>query len=290
MRGLAGLSGDDQGFFGPGTDLVLSLVAVLLLVVGVLNASFRDLEQRHGELQASSRQREADREEIEDLNRRLRDRLGQLEANQKRMALDIEVVRRNQLDVVHSIAATFGTEPRPMMPDVYGFHVDPGGDPDIVIENNATLQRIRFGGHVLFETDEYELLPGGERVLRNFAQALRAQLGGIEEIQLQGHADIRKTGTYDSNLVLASLRAIEVFNFLQSRGVDPTRHLMSATSFGEYVPVARRGRTHYDSERLEADNDTQQKMALNRRIEVILIYELAPSHSPTPTSTRSTLR
>lgn len=255
MRGLGGLTGDDQGFFGPGTDLVLSLVAVLLLVVLVLNSSFK-----------------------------------QMEANNKRMALDIEAVRKNQLAVVQSIAVTFGTEPVHMTSDSYGIHVDPDGDPDIVIENSATLQRIRFGSHILFNPDEYELLAGGRTVLENFAQALRVQLDGIEEIQLQGHADIRRTGNYDSNMVLAALRAIEVFNFLQAKGIDPAEHLMSATSFGEYVPVARRGHMNYDSYQLAADNDTEEKMALNRRIEIILIYKLAPSQSPVPTSTRSTFR
>jgi hypothetical protein len=137
MKGLTGLPEDDQGLFGPGTDLVLSLVAVLVLIVFALNADY---------------------------------------------GFDIEAVREAQLEVVRSLADVFETQPVTVRADVYGIHIEPGGKPDIVIENEATLQRIRFGSHVLFEPDEYELQPRGKLVLASFARALRDQLEDIREI------------------------------------------------------------------------------------------------------------
>ena len=142
MKGLAALTGDDQGLFGPGTDLVLSLVAVLVLIVFALNADF---------------------------------------------GFDIEAVREAQLEVVQSLADVFGTQPITMAPDVYGIHIEPGGEPDVVIGNEATVQRIRFGSHVLFAPDEYELQPRGKRVLRNFARALAAQLASVAPAE---HGDV----------------------------------------------------------------------------------------------------
>ncbi len=239
MRGLQALTGDDQEFFGPGTDLVLSLVALLVLVVFALNADLRQVPRRD-----------------------------------PKTDLDIESVRKAQMAVIRALAGTFGTEPVAMASGEYGIRTDPWSSPDIIVENEATLQRIRFGSHVLFETDEYDLQPRGEVVLRSFARALEGQLDKLEEIHLQGHADTQPTTRYPSNLVLAAWRAIAVLQFLQAQGIDPTRHLMSATSFGEYDPVTRRKGGIFGPELLAAANDTEEERALNRRIEVILIYAL----------------
>lgn len=242
MRSFAGLNEADPGFFGPGTDLVLSLVAVLVLVVFALNTDLLKLRSQRDE-----------------------------------QGLDIEAVREAQREVIDAIAQTFDAEVKSPAPGTYEIQLGSSSGPDVVIKNEATLQRIRFGSHVLFDTDEYKLQPRGERILEGFARALSPHLNQIQEIHLEGHADTRKTTRYESNLVLASWRAMEVFQFLQRRGIDPTRHLMSATSFGEYDPVDRIGRASYNGTLLAAANDTKQERTLNRRIEVILVYTLRKS-------------
>ena len=77
-----------------------------------------------------------------------------------------------------------------------------------------------------------------------------------------------------SNLHLAALRAIEVFNFLQNKiKIDPAKHLMSATSFGEYKPVQRSVRdSTYTPEKLKRHNNTKKLKAQNRRMEILLFY------------------
>jgi flagellar motor protein MotB len=64
-----------------------------------------------------------------------------------------------------------------------------------------------------------------------------------------------------------------VYQALESSGIDPARSIMSATSFGDYVPVTRsRSDAGYSRARLLADHDQPTKQRLNRRIEVVLIY------------------
>ncbi len=244
MQGTRDLIREEQGLFGPGTDLTLSLVAILVILVFAL-----------GQL-ASARSRE----------------LVDLQESEERERLDIELVRKNQLKVVGAIAAAYGTTPREMGNDTFGVPTRAGKPPSVFIENDATLQRIRFGSHVLFESDEHRLKSRGKPVLRNVAAILLQQLEGIREVQIQGHADINMTLKYESNLDLAARRAMEVFKFLHAMEIDPTRHLMSATSYGEYYPIARRGRRSYDKDRLDADNRTEEERTLNRRIEIVLHY------------------
>ncbi|MEK8016137.1 MAG: OmpA family protein [Candidatus Parabeggiatoa sp.] len=101
----------------------------------------------------------------------------------------------------------------------------------------------------------------------------KGKLGAIQEIQIQGHADPQQSRNFSSNLELAAHRAIEVFKHFQKLGIDPTRHIMSATSFGEYKPVQRQySDMAYNNNRLKRDNNTQKKRKKNRRIEVVLIY------------------
>jgi len=74
-------------------------------------------------------------------------------------------------------------------------------------------------------------------------------------------------------LELAAHRAIEVFKHFQALGIDLTRHIMSATSFGEYKPVQRQGSDmYYNSRKLKRDNNASKKREKNRKIEVVLIY------------------
>jgi len=107
----------------------------------------------------------------------------------------------------------------------------------------------------------------------NNSRHFKKKLGAIQEIQIQGHADNQKSKIFSSNLELAAHRAIEVFKHFQELGIDPTRHIMSATSFGEYKSVQRKySNTYYNSNRLKRDNNTEKKREKNRRIEVVLIY------------------
>jgi|CXWL01.1.fsa_nt_gi flagellar motor protein MotB len=222
VHGPIGTELDDP--FGPGTDLVLSLAAVLLLLFGVF-------------------------------------------ANR---GIDMLEAKQNQMRLISALAKNLNTRADETGPDQYRIAPDVEIDA-ITIENSGTLQRIRFGGSLLFDTNSVELKEGGHWALEAFYQALEPLLGEIEEIKIEGHADIRPPKNM-SNLELAALRAIAVHQLLCRRGVDPTGNLMSASSFGEFRPIQRKVGEPYDRAQLRRNNSTDQEMELNRRIEINLTY------------------
>jgi outer membrane protein OmpA-like peptidoglycan-associated protein len=58
----------------------------------------------------------------------------------------------------------------------------------------------------------------------------------------------------------------------QSGGLDPARVLVSATTYGEYRPISRDPRSTFTVEALEAANRTRQDKQRNRRIEISVYY------------------
>lgn len=143
---------------------------------------------------------------------------------------------------------------------------------DITIIDKLDRQTITFSDKVLFDTDESELKSEGKEILTMVGPVVKNNLSNISEIQIQGHADIK--GDDDHNLILASQRAMAVYKFLQDGvGIDPGRYLMSSTSFGKYKPVGREAGDAYSPSKLAEDNDTEVKMARNRRIEIVLFYK-----------------
>lgn len=239
MKRLATLLGEDEGFFGPGTDLAISLAAVLLLMIAVKSS---------------------------------------LDAREDRAGLEIKDVLDNQTQLVEALADRYGIHYQTVRQNTYAitFSGRVGEDsPDILIQNDATLQRISFGSHVLFKRDEIELSTRGIGVLEELSTVLLEgrRLERIQEIQIQGHADPTPSQRFSSNLELAAHRAMTVFRTLQTFGIDPRFTMMSATTFGEYVSVQRRSKgSSYSPEQLEEDNDSPMKMTMNRRIEILLFY------------------
>lgn len=76
------------------------------------------------------------------------------------------------------------------------------------------------------------------------------------------------------NLELAGLRAMAVYSFLRDEvGIDPIKNLMSATSFGEYKPIKRsESDSNFTIQKLREANLTEKDKQLNRRIEILLFY------------------
>lgn len=228
---------EEDGLFGPGWDLAISLIAVLILAF-FIEAAAHQRKEHHGQM-------------------------------------EIQAILNSQIRLVDAIAAHYGTQRQNLGPNTYGISIQPGSmATDITISNEATLQRISFGDHVLFQSDEVALMPEGRFILKSLSTTLKGELDHILEIQIQGHADLRKPKSYKSNLELAARRAMTVYQTLQDFGIDPTRSIMSASSFAEYVPVARRksGNLVYSYDQLLRDNDGPANQRLNRRIEVVLTY------------------
>lgn len=194
--------------------------------------------------------------------------------------VNLSHVKRNQGELVKTIASFYGNKSHELGADTIGISTEGTDKYDIEIRNEPILQRITFSSNILFFPDDYKLNEKGKGVLRKVGEALKKQLAFIREIQIQGHADTDRSNRYASNSELAALRAIQVFEFFQKEKgieIDPARHLMSATSFGEFKPVQRLEGTdgeQYNQQKLWRHNSTTQLKERNRRIELLLFYRL----------------
>jgi len=150
-----------------------------------------------------------------------------------------------------------------------------GGTRDTIrITNDATLQRFYFGEKILFDRGKYFLKSSGKSVLKILANAIEEKKKLIKEIQIQGHAsaDIEHIKN-NYNLKLAADRSGEVFSFFRfQNNINPNRYVMSASSFGEFMPTERsvemldwQGAKLWDANR-------GVKGSKNRRIEIVLNY------------------
>lgn len=189
--------------------------------------------------------------------------------------MDLRTIQQNQMHFVNAIALGNNTEYIQDADNANLYHISTSSNSqnDIQIRNDAKVQLITFSTNILFEPDSYLLNEKGRDVLFQFGGVLKDNISMIKEIQIQGHADIEKTKRHGSNLRLAAFRAITVYDFLQQElGIDPSVHLMSVTSFGEYKPVQRSEESEFNSDQLKESNNTAEKKDANRRIEILLFY------------------
>lgn len=234
----ADLNDDGSDSFGPSTDLIISVMAVLLLLLTIARTSYTEV----------------------------------LGGN-----ADLGYVGRNQQALVSNLERAFGVE-QSQHSDFEAVTILklPSND-EVRVLNRATNQTITFGDQILFASGADTLSPNGEEVLKDFIGALKPELlAAVQEIQIQGHADNQAYVGAEGNLGLAARRAMAVFRFMQASAIDPTQNLISATSFGEFKPAARDPLRPYNDHQLLRDNLTSAQRASNRRIEIVLVYRLSP--------------
>ena len=249
----------DFNFWPSFSDLMLTLVLILVIVVFAVIAAFSiGTDDLRAELKET------------------KEEMAKVEKEQKELAEALAKVEEKQEALINSIADKYSVKPKKNMADSFEIRLEGDGDTKILIRNEATLQRYSFSDRILFEPDRYDLKEEGKETLRVVGREIKKNLKDIKEIQIQGHADPDPPAFVPSNLHLGALRAIEVYKFLQNRiRIDPAKHLMSATSFGEYKPVKRLtdDRT-YNPQKLMQHNRTRGLKANNRRIEILLFYRL----------------
>ena len=105
--------------------------------------------------------------------------------------------------------------------------------------------RFVFQSEVLFGSGSAELGIGGKLGLNTFATVLKEVMTRIPEdlpwiLQVDGHTDRIpiQTARFPSNWALSAARAIEVVNYLVTRGIPPER--LSATGYGQFQPLDTR--------------------------------------------------
>ncbi len=114
---------------------------------------------------------------------------------------------------------------------------------------------INLADDILFDSGRTDIKNEGQEALVELAEVL--QDFENRSFLIAGHTDnvpIR-SARFGSNWELSTARAVEVVQFLQENGVDPTN--LAAAGYGEYDPIA--------------SNDDPETRALNRRIEIILM-------------------
>ncbi len=249
----------DFNFWPSFSDLMLTLVLILVIVVFAVIAAFSiGTEDLRTELTEA------------------KEKMAKVEEEQKEIAEAIAEVKKKQKKIIEAIAKAYGTRYEKVKSNSFKIRLEDDGGTEILIRNEATLQRYSFSDRILFEPDRYDLNEKGKKTLQIVGRQIKNNLKNISEIQIQGHADPDPPAFVPSNLHLGALRAIEVYNFLQKTiRIDPARHLMSATSFGEYKPVQRSVQdSTYTPRKLTQHNHTRDLKAKNRRMEILLFYRL----------------
>ncbi|HEY3357836.1 MAG TPA: OmpA family protein [Polyangia bacterium] len=118
---------------------------------------------------------------------------------------------------------------------------------------------VQMSDKVLFDPGKADLKPDGKKALEAMAGILKTIPD--RDFLVAGHTDNRpvRTARFRSNWDLSAARALEVVKFLQGQGVDPA-HLGAA------------GYSEFDSVGDNAADDGRQQ---NRRIEIILMPNIA---------------
>jgi chemotaxis protein MotB len=135
------------------------------------------------------------------------------------------------------------------------------------LANHEVVLEVRPEGFVIslkelgfFDSGQAVLLPGAAEKLKKIAKVLSRP--GLE-IRVEGHSDDQPihTDQFRSNWELSMARAMNVLLLMvDEAGFDP--HKISASGFGQYRPIA--------------DNVTPEGRRMNRRVDLVVVQEVAP--------------
>jgi chemotaxis protein MotB len=124
----------------------------------------------------------------------------------------------------------------------------------MAVDRAADRLVIRMKSAILFAEGQSALTRTAEEVLAGLVPALA---GAPSQLRVEGHTDdvpIR-TAAFPSNWELSTARAISVVRYLEENGVDRSR--LSVAGYGEFHPLA--------------PNDSPERRALNRRVEIVVL-------------------
>jgi len=133
-------------------------------------------------------------------------------------------------------------------------------DPNIRVKQTEEGFVVEVGTDILFDSGKIDLNPEGRATIKKIADVIK-KVGGEEVLRIDGHTDnvpIRYSGWKD-NWQLSVMRAHTVLKALQAEGIPPERTYLAGFAF--YRP--------------EASNDTPQGRRQNRRVEILIIPQLA---------------
>ncbi len=123
---------------------------------------------------------------------------------------------------------------------------------DIVLQSVESLTKVSIVlNNIYFDFDKYELKQESFTELSRVVKFLNDNPN--VKIEISAHTDSK--GSDDYNLSLSQKRAESVVSYLTSKGIDPAR--LFAKGYGEAIPLG--------------DNNTEEGMAKNRRVEMKIL-------------------
>ncbi|MCL2107905.1 MAG: flagellar motor protein MotB [Oscillospiraceae bacterium] len=129
--------------------------------------------------------------------------------------------------------------------DVMSVHSTPG------------MIRIRLGSDVMFEPDQFALMPTGRRILDLIAPSVKATEEYIGSIQIQGHtADVGATYLGVNDWELSAMRATTVLSYLDRDKNMAASEKFKAEGLGRFHPIA--------------SNESESGRSANRRVEIVI--------------------
>ena len=135
-------------------------------------------------------------------------------------------------------------------------------DLNIALKDKKQTQIIKDSAKITIRLSEGVLFDEGSAIIKaDSKQTLDILAGELKkndkQIQIEGHSDNLpiKSEKYPSNWELSSARAINILNYLISKGVDKTR--LSAIGYADNKPVAQ--------------NNTEEGRSKNRRVDIVII-------------------
>ncbi len=134
------------------------------------------------------------------------------------------------------------------------FVKESGLSDSMAIDRAADRLVIRMKSAILFSEAQAALTPQAEKVLSGLTPVLAK---APSRLRVEGHTDdvpIR-SAIFPSNWELSAARAISVIRYLEEHGIDRGR--LSVAGYGEFHPLA--------------PNDSAERRALNRRVEIVVL-------------------
>ncbi len=182
----------------------------------------------------------------------LRQKISDLEGENSKLKQDIVSLQKTKEEEVKKVSSTLEEMTEKMKEQI--------SKGDLTIRELRGKLTVDMKAAVLFDSGKADVKTEGQEVLLKMVDTFKNLQGKV--IRIEGHTDNKQitgglTKKFATNWELSSARALNVVHFLQQQGVDPK--ILSAVAYGEYQPKP------------EADNNTDEGRASNRRIEIILI-------------------
>ena len=124
----------------------------------------------------------------------------------------------------------------------------------MAIDRAADRLVIRMKSAILFAEGQAALTPKAQEVLAGLTPVLAK---APSRLRVEGHTDDLRISSpqFPSNWELSTARAISVVGFLEEHGI--ARDRLSVAGYGEFHPLA--------------PNDSAERRALNRRVEIVVL-------------------